>query len=276
MSEPWLILDVSALAYRALYAIGGLSHQGIETGAVFGFFRSVMDLMELHQTRRVAFAFDRGYGKRLEIDKSYKSNRGKKELTEEELDVHRSMRLQVYRLRTDYLPKIGFKNLLWRDDYEADDVIAQVCLDLPKDQETVIVSGDHDLFQLLTDRVSMWLPGKNQPYTKEHFVKQWGIGPEQFADVLAMAGCPGDGVIGIHGIGFKRAVAFLSGTLKPASKAYEAIVRDDKIWRMNLPLVRLPFPGIGSFELQEDGELDWQPTLDRLGMKTLGRRVGMV
>ncbi|MBU1079257.1 MAG: hypothetical protein KKB59_02090, partial [Spirochaetes bacterium] len=68
--RPWLLLDVSALAYRALFSIGGdLSHRGVKTGVVFGVFRAVLELMELHDTHRTVWCFDRGCGKRLELRK---------------------------------------------------------------------------------------------------------------------------------------------------------------------------------------------------------------
>jgi 5'-3' exonuclease len=93
--------------------------------------------------------------------------------------------------------------------------------------------------------------------------------------VKALAGCPGDNVIGVHGVGEKTAVKFLGGHLKEDTKAWRAILGATELWRRNLDLVRLPFPGVGKFDLVDEGikPSDWEPVLvDRLGMKSMRRR----
>lgn len=269
---PILVLDVSTLAYRALYRVGQLSHNGDPTGAIYGVFQTLLSLMDMHMSDRVAFCFDRGYTKRSELWRSYKHGRHKDQ-TPEEKEAHLNLKKQLYRLREESLPGIGFKNVFAQDGYEADDVIASVCLNMDSGDEAVIVSGDHDLYQLLSPRVNMWLP-KGEMVTMEKFVKQYGISPSQWADVKAIAGCPGDNVIGVKGVGDKTAAKFLSGLLKPKTKAYEAIVAGNDIWRRNLPLVSLPFEGTEVFKVQEDSfnQGKWNQVMESMGMRTLRNR----
>ena len=266
-----LLIDTSYLAYRSLYSVGDLSFEGIETGAIYGMFRAVLDLQEIHETTHVVWCFDRGYGKRLEISRSYKANRSQKDKTDEERELHQSMRRQLYRLRTDYLPAIGFKNICHQEDYEADDVIASICDNLSKGERAIIVASDSDLFQLLRENVSIWSPSKERLITVDSFRQERGIDPKLWADVKAIAGCSSDHVLGIVGVGEKTAVKFLQGNLKPTTKAFQAIVEGTCIWKDNLPLVRLPFPGIKRFRLAEDGvtEDSWDLVVKRLGMKSL-------
>ncbi len=270
---PILLLDVSGMAYRAMYSIGHLDFDGVATGVVYGIFRSLLDLQELHATARVAWCFDGGNAKRTEVDASYKGNR--REMTEEESEAHAAVWEQLDALRTDYLPAMGYRNVFRRKGYEADDVIASVCQDLPHGDSAVVVSADNDLWQLLSPgRVTVWT-GKRS-ITAESFGREWGIGPSRWADVKALAGCPGDNVIGIRGVGEKTAAKFLSGRLKESTKAWQAIVKCNGAWRENLKLVRLPFPGVGSFDLVEDDVTreNWDAVVGRLGMMGLNGRHG--
>ncbi len=274
MPPPLLIVDVSALAYRALHTTGDLSHEGVATGVTFGVFREVMGLMEDFGTSRVAWCFDGGCGKRRELSPTYKAARRDRELTEEEAEARRACREQIDAMQKDYLPAAGFRNLFRRSGYEADDVIASVSLSLPETDRAVIVSGDHDLFQLLRCNVSQWLPVRKRMVTAASFEAEWGVPPGAWPKVLAIAGCDGDGVEGIRGVGEKTAVKWLRGTLKPGSVKWEAIRAGMSRAKENDRLVRLPFPGVGRFELAEGERIDWGPVLRRLGMGTLDGKFG--
>ena len=104
----------------------------------------------------------------------------------------------------------------------------------------VIVSTDQDLWQLLSgDRVTVWNPRTKKMLTEQAFRERWGIGPSQWADVKAIAGCPGDGVPGVPGVGEKTAAKFMAGRLKDTTKAYNRVVEANDLWERNLRLVRL-------------------------------------
>lgn len=272
--QTWLLIDVSALAYQSMHVVGDMSYQGVATGALYGMFRSVLDLQDLFGTSLVVWCFDRGYGKRLEICRSYKHRRYSDD-DDEAREARRVMRQQLYRLRVRYLPDLGVQNVLAQDDYEADDVIASVCQNLEPNQSAVVVSGDEDLYQLLGPRVTVWQPRKKRSVTADSFRAEYGIDPSLWADVKAIAGCSSDNVIGVRGVGEKTAIKFLSGQLKDTSRLYQAIVDGNDLWRRNLQLVRLPFPGIEQFKLVDDGGMDegrWNTILEQLGMRSLTGR----
>lgn len=271
MSGPWLLLDVSALAYKSFYAMGGrMSWDGDPTEVLFGVFREVAGLCDLHSTRKAAFFFDGGYDHRQEIYPGYKSGRRKKHsaMGEEELELRRGLRKQIYHLREKHLPRAGFKNVFFQEGCEADDLIASVCELLNKDESAIVVSPDQDLFQLLSRRVVMW---NGKAVTEESFRKKWGIGPSQWADVKAIAGCHTDDLPGIDGVGEKTAIKFLAGTLKPGSKAFDAIVAGSEVVGRNYRMTKLPGPWTDPVELVEDsidGE-KWDFVVGSLGMKSL-------
>lgn len=68
----------------------------------------------------------------------------------------------------------------------------------------------------------------------------------------ALAGCTGDNVKGISGVGEITAAKWFAGTLNPTSKAYQDINDQLEVHNDNLPLVRLPFPGLELPGLRDD------------------------
>jgi DNA polymerase-1 len=270
----WLILDVSNLAYRALYTTGDLSYEGVGTGVLFGLFRDVQNLCEIHATDRVAFCFDGGSNARKEIDPEYKNNRHRWEEDDIAKRARAELRQQLKRMRTDLLPRIGYRNVFFQRGYEADDLIAMLCRNLPRGDEAVIVSTDNDLFQLLAnDRVTIWNPATKRAVTAESFMGQYGITPLQWVVVKAIAGCSGDNVIGVRGVGEKTVCKYLRGELKGTSTAFRAIMESDRV-ETNELLVHLPLRGTKEIELVED-RIDrgkWDEVMSELGIKNLNRR----
>lgn len=266
MTNTWLLLDVNYLCWRAHYATGHLSHGGEPTGMLFGFFQSLLELQERFGTRKIAFCFDRGKGKRRELCPTYKANRG--EITEESKAVIQ----QIGELRRKHLPGLGYRNVLSQTGFEADDVIASVAKWSLGPQDTgVIVSADADLWQLVRRGVVWFNPHTKTLVNREAFIKQWRICPEQWAHVKALAGCPGDNVIGVHGVGEVTAARYYAGTLKRDSKLHERIEANLNVHNANLPLVRLPFPGTKTFNLYDDymPPKAWDEFCDGLGLETL-------
>lgn len=279
MSSPWLILDSNYLCWKSFYAMGGLSHEGESTAIAYGFFRDVLRLQELHNTKRIVFAFDLGKPLRIQAYPEYKADRKarRKEMTDGEREVYWDFRQQVAKLRKEYLPAIGFRNVLTQQFFEADDVIASVCLCSLKGSQGIVVSSDHDMFQLLAlPNVIMWSPKLNKAVTAESFEREWGIRPDRWRHVKAMAGCSSDNIEGIKGIGEKTAAKWQAGKLKPGTKAFEKILRGNDVYKRNLPLVTLPYEGTKKFRLRKDEvtRKKWREVMDQLGMKSIREMKG--
>lgn len=268
--KKWLILDSNYLCHRAFYAMGGLSNGEVLTGVVFGFMRDIVSLQDFHQTDNIIFCFDYGRSKRAIDYPEYKANRYESIVNGEQADKMEELLAQIKALRLDYLRSVGFNNVFFEKGFEADDLIAQLCADI-KEDEIVIVSSDKDLYQLLSPRVSMHNPHKKTTITVQDFKKEWLISPIQWVDVKALAGCNTDNVKGIKGVGEKTAAKFLTGHLKPGSKAFKSIVENNKIWRRNRGIVRLPYPGTPSVKLESDcvTRAKWVALCERLGMSSL-------
>lgn len=267
----YLVLDCSYLLYRSHYAMRSLKYEGIPTGATFGFFRDLITFRELFDPDALVFCFDRGKGKRQELIPTYKSSR-KKEWTEEEWEEHKELQRQMTNLRTKYLRRVGFKNILSQPGYEADDLIASIVrYSLTENDDAVIISSDGDLLQLLSHNTVLYNPAKKKCINAKSFRKEWGIEPCLWADVKALAGCISDDVIGIPSIGEKTASKWFSGKLSQESKKYKTINENLEVYNRNIKVIRLPFPGTEVFEIVEDkiDQNEWQKVMDEMGMSTI-------
>lgn len=275
MNNRWLILDVSFLCWR-LFHTGGLkklSHKEVATGVLFGFIRDIVSFQDIHSTTNVAFCFDAQNLKRKEALPGYKSTREEKRKleTKEEHKSRQQLMDQINTLRTTFLKSIGFRNIFHADGYEADDIIASLCLNKPDTAEMIIISSDKDLLQLLTPDVSIWEPGNQTFTTLEDFIGAWGILPTMWARIKAIAGCGTDDIRGVTGVGEKKAAQFLTGMMNKKTPTFKKIIAAKELALSNLPLVQLPYKGCPTFKLKFD-KIDpkvWAETLAQYGMKSL-------
>jgi len=274
--RKWLFLDVNYLAHRAFYSTGHLTYKEIRTGVIYGVLRDILNLQELHCTNRLAFCFDSQTSKRKAIYPGYKESRAKKyaAMTGEDKKTWEEFREQIQRLRREYLPSLGYRNVFCQKGYEADDLIAALCLSLDSRHNAVIVSGDGDLLQCLTDRVSIWNPLKSKMITASSFYKKYGVDPVQWSQVKAIAGCSSDDVVGVPGIGEITACNWLRGRVKSHHKAYQKISGSLAVHNTNIQLTRLPFPGVKPMTLVRDkfDHKAWKDLTKQFGLSSLRDR----
>lgn len=268
----WIILDVSYLCWRAHHTTGQLSFMGQQTGVLFGVLRDLLNFRSQMATDNFIFAFDLDdKTKRRELFPDYKRKSIAAVRSEQAERDH--VKSQRTRLLKEILPRIGYKNLLAAPGFEADDMIAAAVATL-KDKDIEIISADKDLYQLLSDRVSMYNPDsrKHSPYvTLKSFRESWGIRPNLWAEVKALAGCKSDAIPGIEGVGEKTACKFLLGELGESQVKNRILAQKEEVLGRNLPLTRLPFPGTPTVKI-EKAKPDWgqfREVLEELGMKTL-------
>lgn len=269
MPRTWLLIDCNQLCHAAFHTMKDLSFRGSPTGVIYGFLSSVLKLQDEMHTQNIAYCFDYGRSIRKETYPDYKKKRHSKEYTEEEQIAYNQLHKQIKKLRRKILPTVGFRNVFSQKGYEADDLIASICLANRKKNKLVIVSSDQDMFQLLHRNVSIYNWRTKTTFTKSHFKQKYGITPKKWGIVKAMAGCATDEVAGIRGVGEVSAVKFLKNELKPESKIYGLISEGQKIIKRNLPLVELPFDGTKTCKLKIDKRLDWDPVLSKLGIRSL-------
>lgn len=272
MNRTWLFLDVNSLAHRAMHSTGELQYGEEATGVLFGVLRTVFELQDRFKAFSTVAAFDHGKGLREIRYPWYKETRRKRKLTDDEQETYEAMRHQVKRLRTDTFPRLGLSNILWQDGYEADDLIAAACHALPEEDSAVVVSGDKDMYQLLAHNVTVYHPTPQKLVTKKAFRREWGVGPNKWVEVKAIAGCGTDDIPGVDGVGEKTAAKFLRGEklnkgIEPAIKRH---LRSPE-YKRNVDLIMLPYPGTKEVKLKSDN-LDLEAKreiLSDLGIRSL-------
>lgn len=253
MKPAWLLVDANNLCWRAFHTTGGLSHEGFGTGVCFGILRDLEHMTGTFGVVRTVLAFD-GIGS-LRQDKypNYKSERRGRVFTDAERKARESFYEEIRRLRTDVLPAAGYNNVFAVDGFEADDIIAKVAEELPESIEGIIASTDKDLYQCLRENVIIYNPIKKEVTSLNSFSEShFGIHPKEWANVKAIAGCDSDSVVGVRGVGDITAAKWVAGKLKHTSKTYQEIQQNYCLYRTNLPLVALPYPGLVLPEIRDD------------------------
>lgn len=241
--DIWILLDGNYYVARNYFPLASKEYRFIETSVCYNFLRQIQELRDFYSTDNIIVCFDCGEGVRGMVYPDYKMNR-------QEADENKRTRMRIMRVVRDVvLPEAGIQ-VFYQLGYEADDVIASLCNTIPKQDEIVIASNDKDLYQLLSNRVSIHKPHSNKIYGKGSFVKEFGCSPESWAMVKAIAGCPTDNVKGIRGIGEKTAAKFCAGHLDSSSKYFKLIVENTELWTANLKLVELPYEGTKKFKVK--------------------------
>lgn len=244
-SQVSLLLDCNGICHALHHTMGDLSHNGQETGIIFGFLLQLFSLQKRFHPHRWVFAWDSRESLRRKIDPEYKANRKVSQNDPGEKLRWENTFAQFDCLREKILPMLGFaRGVLYLSGYEADDLIAGA-VEL-MDGKKIIISQDHDLYQLLQPNCSIYNTKMRAMFTEQDFWNRYGVASEQWVDVKAIAGCPGDNVKGIPRVGEGTAIKYLRGELSKSSKTYDAIVGNWSQVVLNRQLVRLPFMGCQS------------------------------
>jgi len=274
VNQSYIVIDTTYLCYRSFFALDGLKFRGLDTSIIFGVLRDIYTLRNTFCTDNLIFCFDHGRGLREQEHSFYKANRRGKELSPNEQLSRASLREQTANLKFNILNKLGFVNVLFTDGYEADDVIASVVKRQRTNALYTIVSADEDLFQLLTDDINMYNPRSKQVFTNKCFMEKYGIEPQQWPMVKAIAGCKTDNIPGIYRVGEKTAIKYLTGKLEQKSPGHKAIVSGEEIWKRNLDLVSLPYKNCPRFPIKMQEPIEdsaWKKVMDRYGIASLGK-----
>ena len=216
-----VLLDVSAIMYRAYFANMNFRTKNEPTGAVYGFINTLLSIIKEFNPDYMAAAFDvkRSSLKRTEIYSDYKSNR---QSTPEDLVA------QIPRIE-EVLDAFNI-NRYRIESYEADDVLGSIAKKIAKDDlEVIIITGDKDLSQLVEKNITIALLGKGTEgekfgmlRTAEDVVNYLGVVPEKIPDLFGLIGDKSDGIPGVTKIGEKKALAIFS-KYDSLEKIYENI-----------------------------------------------------
>jgi len=201
LEKTLLLVDGSSYLYRAFHALPDLRNAaGEPTGAIYGVLNMLRRLLADYKADYLACVFDaRGKTFRDEMYAQYKANRP---------PMPDDLGAQVGPL-LDAIRASGWP-LLQIEGVEADDVIGTLAREAEKrGLRCVISTGDKDLAQLVSDRVTLVNTMSNERLDPAGVQAKFGVRPERMLDYLTLIGDSVDNVPGVDKVGPKTAAKWL-------------------------------------------------------------------
>jgi len=246
MQYKTLLIDSSYLAYQMYFSPMVTAFDSSGAQLVYGFLSGLIDLNKTYVTDTLVIVWDNGHRAKDKMYEHYKEPRGSVLDDDQREDFNKQFDL-LNRLLQD----LGIK-CCFAMDVEADDVIAHLCRDgqakilnredladntFIAQKPILIVSGDHDLYPLMADGISMWKSRKKELYTIDRFREEFSLEPWQYREMLALMGCSSDNVPGVKGIGPKYAKKLIArygsvDGIKSADDSDTTVARVKKQWAM--------------------------------------------
>ena len=208
------LIDGTAYIHRAYHAIRGLTNsKGLPTNATFGFTRMLLKLIEDRSPQYAGMFFDaRGPTFRHEMFAEYKANRP---------PMPDDMAVQIPYIK-EVTAALKFP-VIEMERFEADDLIGTYARIAEENGYAVVmVTGDKDFMQLVTDQTIIWDPMKDTTIDAAFIKNSYGLQPHQMVDVMGLSGDTSDNVPGVPGIGWKTALALIQDN-QSMEKLYEAV-----------------------------------------------------
>ena len=207
MSEKIVLIDGHSIINRAFYGVPDLTNKdGLHTNGIFGFVNILFKILEEEKPDYLTVAFDVHHPTfRHEMFKEYKGTRkGMPQELHEQVPVLKEL-LTAMGIQVMELP-----------GYEADDLLGTVASKSEaKGMDVLVVSGDRDLLQIVTDHIRVCIPKTKRGtteyemyYTKD-VQEKYGLLPKQIIELKALMGDSSDNIPGVPGIGEKTATAIL-------------------------------------------------------------------
>lgn len=195
-----MLVDGMALLFRGYFATAYRRNfmrtkSGQPTNGIFQFLVYFLDAVETFRPSHVICCWDLGRKTfRTDLYADYKANR---DAPPEEL-------VPQFELVKTVVETLGVPNISL-ENYEADDCIGTIARSLDSDVETIILTGDLDLLQLVSEQTNVAIMrkgvGNYEVFTQNNFYDKQGLIPEQMIDFKALVGDPADHYPGIKGIG---------------------------------------------------------------------------
>ena len=199
------LIDGNSLAYRAFFALPEemSTSDGRPTNAIYGFASMLAKLLIEHQPAAGIVVWDAGMSGREKQYEPYKEQRRPRPDLLSEQWPHLEPLAEAF----------GFHNIRVKG-YEADDVIgALVRVAREADIPVMVVSGDRDVYQVVTDGVRVMTTSRGitetRIYDREGVVERYGVPPELVPDLIGLKGDTSDNIPGVPGVGDKTAAQLL-------------------------------------------------------------------
>lgn len=284
-----MVFDTSYLYFRAFFGVPATfrSPDGRPVNAVRGLLDSIARLLEQYSPQQIACAWDDDWRPqwRTELIPSYKAHRVVAEVPDgvDAEETPDDLAVQVPLIRS-VLEALGIA-VIGAAQHEADDVLASLAQ--RHDGETLVVTGDRDLFQLVDDTTRVIYVGqgvaKHALVDDAWLLEKYGLPADRYADFAALRGDPSDGLPGVKGIGDKSAAKLVTDFPSLESIVTAAVEQSPAL----SPAMRAKLSGAADYllraklvvEVVRDLELppvtDLPLAVDRAAVQALAEELGL-
>ena len=281
-----VIIDGYAILHRAYHALPPMRNKrGEMTNAVYGFVSMLLKIIQEIKPNNLVITFDRPE-KTLRRQK-FEDYQGKRADVDEGLSVQ-------FGFARDMAKSLGIPSYELAG-YESDDLIGTICTRLKNDSsvsDVVVVTGDRDLFQLVNEKVKIYMPGRGlseaKIYTPSEVIERMGVKPSQIVDYKALVGDSSDNYPGVPGVGPKTAINLLSKyeNLENIYKNLDSIpekikaklVQNKELAKLSQDLAKIYTDVVFDFNIDDSSSWDLDSPkaiafFNEMGFNTLTKRV---
>ena len=203
-----LVIDGLNTFIRSWSVSPSLNENGIHTGGITGFLKSIGYAIKLFNPVKCVIIFDGAGGsqKRKKIYPDYKAHRANKIRINRAYADNSTSQNEQDSLKNELMRTVQYLDclpvsIMSIDNIEADDAIAYVATQHYKDNDIIIMSSDKDFLQLIDNRVKVWSPTKKKLYGCAEVIAEYGISCENFINYRVLEGDTSDNIGGVKGAG---------------------------------------------------------------------------
>jgi DNA polymerase-1 len=202
-----MLIDGHSILNRAFYGMPDLTNsKGVHTGAVYGFLNILFSQLDEERPDYLVVAFDvHAPTFRHDAFEDYKGTRSA--MPEELRQQVPLIKKMLSAMQIEIREQAGL---------EADDILGTLARKAEAmDMDVVLISGDRDLLQIATDRITIRIPRTRQGQTviddfrTDQVIETYGVTPRQFIDVKALMGDSSDNIPGVPKVGEKTAISLI-------------------------------------------------------------------
>mgnify|MGYP003114955218 CR=1 FL=1 len=200
-----LIIDGLNLFTRHYIAHPGMSENGEQVGGTVGFFNNLSRLIRRCMPEKVYVVWEGGgsrkkrdlYSEYKKGSKPQRMNRYYDDIPDTQHNKNNQLKNLISLLRM--IPVVQ----VYVDDAEADDIIGYLCNYTLKEKNKIIVSSDHDYYQLINKKTIIWSPTLKAFVNDKKVIQRYNVHPNNFCLAKCIVGDKSDNIPGVKGVGYK-------------------------------------------------------------------------
>ena len=299
--DRYLIIDGLNLFTRHYIAHPAMSENGEQIGGMVGFFNNLVRQIMSSRPEKVFIVWEGGGSKRKrDLYPDYKKGSRPQKLNRYYEDIPDTLKNRNFQLQ-NLIKLLSLVPVcqIYVEDAEADDAIGFISKNTFKQKNKIIISSDHDFYQLLDAKTIIWSPTLKTYVNSNKVRERYNIYPENFCLAKCVVGDNSDNIPGIKGVGYKSLVKCIGDLSsdhemtiselidickenKKTSKrqAYTRIVEGEDLIKRNWKLVHLDTNNLNHFQVEkiknkiENSALAWKnieanKLLIELGIKSI-------